>query len=124
LRRPCLHDLLPTYRVVDDGTSARRLTSGDIARLGGDAELAAESFARRARLLAPGSADSVAWWPLVGVEQDAAQSLVLSDGTVLARPYTCLPDSPTRNRTEPGTATKPQITGRPRVLARYSPSAR
>jgi hypothetical protein len=28
------------------------------------------------------------------------------------------------NRTEPGTATKPQITGRPRVLARYSPSAR
>jgi hypothetical protein len=90
---PGLHDLLPTYRVVDDGTSARRLTSGDIARLGGDAELAAESFARRARLLAPGSAGSVAWWPLVGVEQDTAQSLVLCDGTVLARPYACLPDA-------------------------------
>ena len=54
---PGLYDLLPSYRCVEEGPSARRLTAGDVAGLAGDVaglggvrELAAQAFARRDRL--------------------------------------------------------------------------
>jgi hypothetical protein len=60
-----------------------------VASLGGDAELAAESFARSARLR--GATGDVEWWPLVGVEQETAQSLTLADGVVTTHAYACEP---------------------------------
>jgi Lecithin:cholesterol acyltransferase len=47
---PGLHDLLPTYRCIDVGDAAIRLTPAEVARLGGDADLATESFDFHARL--------------------------------------------------------------------------
>lgn len=84
---PGVHDLLPSYRCVDEGDTVRRLTAADVAGLGGDAELAAEAFARRERLLAARS--GVRWWPLVGVEQETAQSLTLDSGVAEVHQYTC-----------------------------------
>jgi pimeloyl-ACP methyl ester carboxylesterase len=84
---PGLHDLLPSYRCVDEGGTARRLTTGDIENIGGDRELAAESFDRRERLLPASS--GVEWWPLVGVQQDTMQSVVFNDGIADARSYSC-----------------------------------
>jgi pimeloyl-ACP methyl ester carboxylesterase len=86
---PGLHDLLPSYRCVDDGTSYRRLTPSDVAALDGDAELAEESFARRQLLLVETS--TAKWWPMVGVQQETIQSLVLADGVAHPRYYTCEP---------------------------------
>lgn len=89
---PGLHDLLPSYRCVDEGVSARCLTATDVAALGGDRELAAQALVRRERLLR--TADAQPWAglrPLVGVEQDTMQSVVLTDGVANARFYTCLP---------------------------------
>ena len=89
---PGLYDLLPSYRCVDEGSSARRLTVSDVTALGADGELTAEAFDRRERLLGDSSAPSSALQrPLVGVEQDTMQSLVLSDGVAEGRSYTCQP---------------------------------
>lgn len=87
---PGLYDLLPSYRCIDEGTSARRLTASDVTSLGGDAELAEEAFARRESLLEARS--EVEWWPLVGVEQETVQSLVLDAGIAQVRTYTCEQD--------------------------------
>lgn len=86
---PGVHDLLPSYRCVDEGSTARRLTPSDVAAFGGDEELAAEAFARRERLLSPDDLHA-----LVGVEQHTVQSLVLRDGVVEPEYYTC-EDGPT-----------------------------
>ncbi|WP_331766911.1 lipase/acyltransferase domain-containing protein [Embleya sp. NBC_00896] len=88
---PGLHDLLPSYDCVDEGTSVRRLTAGDIAGLGGDGQLAGDAFARRERLMG----EDGSWatlWPLIGVEQPTAQSLVLRDGVADPRFVTCRVD--------------------------------
>src|SRR5215475_2818401 len=37
---PGVHELLPTYRSVDEGDGVRRLTPADVAGLGGDPDLA------------------------------------------------------------------------------------
>src|SRR5262252_1147300 len=87
---PGLHDLLPTYRCVDQGTSSRRLDATDIAALGGDQELAQQAFDRRAQLLAGGSAGLHA---LVGVQQPTMQSVRIADGIAEPLFYTCL-DAP------------------------------
>jgi pimeloyl-ACP methyl ester carboxylesterase len=47
---PGLHDLLPTYRSLLAGGDLVALDPSSVAALGGDHELAAESFARHARL--------------------------------------------------------------------------
>ncbi|MFE2780299.1 esterase/lipase family protein [Streptomyces massasporeus] len=89
---PGLHDLLPSYRCVDEGDQSRRLTPSDVSALGGNAELAEEAFVRRERLL--GSRESQSWrglWPLVGVEQETMQSLVLRNGAAEAKYYTLEP---------------------------------
>ncbi len=46
---PGVHDLLPGYRCLDRGLEVERLTAGDVARFGGDRDLAARSLAERAR---------------------------------------------------------------------------
>jgi pimeloyl-ACP methyl ester carboxylesterase len=84
---PGLHDLLPSYRCVDEGDTARRLTAGDIENIGGDPELATESFTRRERLLPARS--GVEWWPLVGVQQETMQSVVFDHGVADTRSYAC-----------------------------------
>lgn len=47
---PGLHDLLPTYRCLFTGDDLVALDPEKVAALGGDSELAGESFARHARL--------------------------------------------------------------------------
>lgn len=76
---PGLHDLLPFYRCVDDGQTGRQLDPADVAAIGGDPDLAAESRARHATLLAgePGRLRL-----LVGTEQPTWQSLTLTGGVL------------------------------------------
>jgi hypothetical protein len=83
---PGVHDLLPTYRCLDETHRARVLTAGDIADLGGDRELADAAFALQRRLdgvVLPGHR------AVVGTEQPTPQSIKLQDGVVTAHPYTC-----------------------------------
>ncbi|MFD3473021.1 esterase/lipase family protein [Streptomyces sp. NPDC058682] len=51
---PGVHDLLPGYRCLDRGLDIERLTPGDVARLGGDRDLASRSLAEHARHRANG----------------------------------------------------------------------
>jgi pimeloyl-ACP methyl ester carboxylesterase len=85
---PGLHDLLPSYRCVTDGTSARRLTPSDVAALGGDRDLAAAGFDLHDRLGQPavGILRTV-----VGVEQPTAQSMTIRDGVVTPQRWAYLP---------------------------------
>ncbi|MFZ0157776.1 MAG: hypothetical protein WAL50_01995 [Kineosporiaceae bacterium] len=78
---PGLHDLLPFYRCVDEGQTARLLAADDVATLGGDPGLAAESIARHAQLL-DGEAGVLRL--LVGTDQPTMQSLSLDAGKVTA----------------------------------------
>ena len=86
---PGLYDLLPFYRCVDDGASARRLQPGDIAAIDGDRELASESLERHNRLMA-GEAGSLRL--LIGVEQPTMQSLSVRDGVLTPLMHTCMTD--------------------------------
>jgi len=89
---PGLYDLLPSYRCVDERTSARKLTASDVVAIGGDGELATESFVRRERLLgAGGISGSAVLRPVVGVDQETMQSLILADGVITTHPYTLTP---------------------------------
>ncbi len=82
---PGVHDLLPTYRCVDEGDTVRRLTPADVARFGGSAELARAAFDRRAAPL-PGHR------ALIGIGQPTISSLKLADGLVEHRSHTFRPD--------------------------------
>ncbi|MFD0575203.1 lipase family alpha/beta hydrolase [Dactylosporangium darangshiense] len=92
---PGLYALLPAYRCVEEGPAARPLTADDVARLGGDADLAKAAMAMQAVLRADGGRGLR---PLVGVEQPTVQSIVLADGVAEGREYTLLPgdDGPPR----------------------------
>ena len=79
LTLPGVHDLLPSYRCVDD-RGGRRLTPDDVADLGGDRELAEASFAMQ-RTLAGLSPDGLR--TVVGVEQPTMQSMRLVRGVVV-----------------------------------------
>jgi hypothetical protein len=83
---PGIHDLLPTYRCLDAGTSARRLTPQDVGLLGGDRELAEASRALHERLA---GAAPVGHRAIVGVAQPTPQSITLTGGVVRAHRYTC-----------------------------------
>ena len=83
---PGLYDLLPIYRCVDEGMMARRLTPADVAAIGGNGELAKESWASRREL--PTENESYLH-ALVGVEQPTMQSLVLTDGVAVEKYYVC-----------------------------------
>src|SRR5579871_2136254 len=71
---PGLHDLLPSFRCVADGTDARRLNGSDVAALGGDAEMATDSAKMHDQIAAVGFAGLRA---VVGVEQPTMQSLTM-----------------------------------------------
>ncbi|WP_234021194.1 hypothetical protein [Streptomyces sp. Tu 6176] len=79
---PGLHDLLPTFPCLDEGLNVRRLTTVDIADLGGDKDLASASLAFHERLRGrtlPGHR------AVVGISQRTVQSLALRQGVV--EPY-------------------------------------
>jgi hypothetical protein len=84
---PGLHDLLPTYRCLDDGdddTDPARLTPADVAALGGDFELAEASLSwhrdTAARRL-PGHR------ALIGINQPTVSSLTMRAGVLEDHPY-------------------------------------
>ena len=79
LTLPGVHDLLPSYRCVDDA-GGRPLTPADVTDLGGDGELAEASFAMQ-RTLAKLSTDGLR--TVVGVEQPTMQSMRLVAGVVV-----------------------------------------
>jgi len=79
LTLPGLHDLLPSYRCVDDA-GGRLLTPADVAGLGGDGELAAASFAMQ-QALAKAGPDGLR--TVVGVAQPTMQSMRLVRGVVV-----------------------------------------
>lgn len=87
---PGLHDLLPSYRCVDEGMTARRLTPGDVGSFGGDAELAQQAFARLKNVLGGSTGTLIT---LVGVQQPTMQSLSIADGVAQPLFHTCL-DAP------------------------------
>ncbi|NMO53417.1 hypothetical protein HH310_19780 [Actinoplanes sp. TBRC 11911] len=77
---PGVHDLLPSYRCVDDGGAGRRLTPRDVAEIGGDPELAASSLRLHEAFSepAPQSLSTV-----VGVFQPTMQSMRIEAGVVI-----------------------------------------
>jgi pimeloyl-ACP methyl ester carboxylesterase len=79
LTLPGVHDLLPSYRCVDDARG-RSLTPADVADLGGDRELAEASFGMQ-RTLARLGTDGLR--TIVGVEQPTMQSMRLVRGVVV-----------------------------------------
>jgi pimeloyl-ACP methyl ester carboxylesterase len=79
LTLPGVHDLLPTYRCIDD-VGGRTLTPTDVADLGGDGELAASSFAMQHALAKLGT-DGLR--TVVGVDQPTMQSMRLIRGVVV-----------------------------------------
>jgi hypothetical protein len=84
---PGVYDLLPSYRCVSDGHSARRLTASDVVGLGGDGELALASFAWRERV----SAAPQGLVQVVGTHQPTVQALTIEAGTVIGHRYTYQP---------------------------------
>ncbi|WP_189865499.1 lipase/acyltransferase domain-containing protein [Streptomyces poonensis] len=85
---PGIYDLLPTYRCVTDGTTARRLTPSDVADLGGDPELAADSLAMRQ--YGP-SRPLMGHVQVVGMHQPTVQSVTLDRGSLATHQFTYRP---------------------------------
>ncbi|MFG6198184.1 hypothetical protein [Nonomuraea sp. JJY05] len=85
---PGIYDLLPAYRCVTDGDSARRLTLTDVTDLGADPDLAARSLAlsETRPSLAPAGHVQV-----VGAHQPTVQALTIDGGTVSAHRFTYRP---------------------------------
>lgn len=84
---PGIHDLLPTYRCLDDiknDTDPTRLTPEVVAEIGGNHDLAAASFAWQRRTqanLLPGH------HPVVGVAQPTISTLTFKDGLLTDHLY-------------------------------------
>ncbi|MFG2045696.1 esterase/lipase family protein [Dactylosporangium sp. NPDC048998] len=76
---PGLHDLLPSYRCVNNGPPGRRLTEGDAVTLGGDPDLVANSWQLHRDL---DTATLAGHRCMVGTFQPTAQSLTITDGIV------------------------------------------
>jgi hypothetical protein len=83
---PGLHDLLPFYRCLDEGATARQITAADVAGLGGDLDLATESIARHKRLMSGPAGDLRL---LVGTEQPTMQSMSVTGGVLTPLMHTC-----------------------------------
>ncbi|MDF4250941.1 hypothetical protein [Streptomyces sp. WMMB303] len=81
---PGVHDLLPRHLCVEDGTEVRRLTSADVAALGGDKDLNADAEAFRQKLL---TQPLPCHRQLVGIQQRTAASMTLEDGVVRPAEY-------------------------------------
>lgn len=93
---PAVYELLPAYRCVDEGASARRLTGGDVASLGGDAEFAdavlAHARAGAADRAGVERAGALRLCAVVGVEQPTGQSVTIDAGVVCEHRYSCVSD--------------------------------
>jgi pimeloyl-ACP methyl ester carboxylesterase len=87
---PGVYDLLPGYRCVDEVSSGRALHPGDVAALGGDRDLAEESFAWRKRLLATPMPPGVVR-AAIGERQPTEQAITLAGGLVETHRYTLRP---------------------------------
>jgi hypothetical protein len=88
---PGLHDLLPTYRCLDDvdgDTEPARLTPELVEQIGGDPELATESFAWHAQV---GTHRPARHRPLIGIKQPTESSLTLRGGVLAGHGYTFEP---------------------------------
>ncbi len=83
---PGLYDLLPFYRCLDEGTTARRLTAADVAGLGGDLDLATESITRHECLMSGPAGDLRL---LVGTDQPTMQSMSVTGGVLTPLMHTC-----------------------------------
>ncbi|XVS61848.1 lipase/acyltransferase domain-containing protein [Actinosynnema sp. CA-299493] len=115
---PGVHDLLPAYRCVDEGDSARRLTPSDVAALGGSAELARQSFALHAA-----ARPLIGHRALVGINQPTVCSLDVDAGiaTGLEHSFEVTPDGELSRRPSGvlvrvpglGDATVPRNSARP-----------
>jgi hypothetical protein len=77
---PGVHDLLPRYRCVTDGEGVRRMTSRDVASLGGDPTMMTESETRWERLEWGSGPGVVRWHSAIGSNQPTLQSLTLTAG--------------------------------------------
>lgn len=82
---PGIYDLLPFYRCVDEGKSARYLEASDVANFGADADLAAEAMERHDRLqLGSGGGERRI---IVGAMQPTLQSITLKSGEIVGHHY-------------------------------------
>lgn len=81
---PGVHDLLPSYRCVEEVGTTRRLTPADIGRLGGDVDLAAAAADLHETLAGVQLSDLRT---MVGIEQPTMQSLRLRHGAVEPQYY-------------------------------------
>ena len=84
---PGVYDLLPSYRCVTNGPSARRLTAADIAGVGGNGDLAEQALAKPEREFAAPELVQV-----VGAYQPTPQAVTVAHGTVQAHRHTLRPD--------------------------------
>jgi Lecithin:cholesterol acyltransferase len=85
---PGLHDLLPTYRClddVDDDTDPVRLTPALVEDIGGDPDLAAASFAWHQQV---GARRPPGHRSMIGVKQPTDSSLTLHSGVLTGHGYT------------------------------------
>ncbi|WP_256976605.1 triacylglycerol lipase [Streptomyces sp. CS113] len=87
---PAVHELLPRFTCLEDGTTARRLTAPDVGDLGGSKDLYATADDFFARLY---STALPVLRPVVGIRQDTVQSMKLRDGLVVASEYCFRADS-------------------------------
>jgi hypothetical protein len=76
---PGVHDLLPIYKCLVEGDTPRRLDPADVAAMGGDRRLAADSLAWHASV---GEVQLRGHHAVIGIRQPTAQSLRLHDGVV------------------------------------------
>ncbi|MGW3960080.1 esterase/lipase family protein [Amycolatopsis sp. NPDC005003] len=79
---PGVHDLLPSYRCVDEKDTVRRLTPDDVSRLGGSADLARDAFGLPRSAALPGHR------ALIGIDQPTASTLTLANGEITAHAHT------------------------------------
>lgn len=84
---PGVYDLLPSYRCVDDGNSARRLSPADLEGVGADGDLIRDALETHELLATKSGGTPVD--AIVGVGQPTVQSLVIRDGVPDACHYTC-----------------------------------
>ncbi|SCG38487.1 esterase/lipase family protein [Micromonospora coxensis] len=83
---PGVHDLLPSYRCVDELASSRRLTVEDVVDLGGDRDLAEDANRLHQRI------DTVALVghrAMVGTSQPTWQSVKLEAGVITPLYFAC-----------------------------------
>ncbi|MFE3928035.1 hypothetical protein [Streptomyces sp. YIM B13508] len=81
---PAVHELLPQFLCLEEGTDVRHLTPTDVADLGGDKDLFKVSQDFFTTLHAQ---DLPHHRPVVGIRQDTVQSMKLINGIVYASEY-------------------------------------